>query len=206
MEKKSRKFKSEKREVREFEQKTIDIARVARVMEGGRRFSFRATVVIGNRSGKVGLGVSKALNVAAAVEKSYADAKKNIVEFPLEGRTIPHAIAHKVGASKIILMPAKEGKGLVAGGSVRTVLELAGIKDVSGKILGSSNKINNARAAVEALKELADSFQSGGSKKKLEIKKSEIGEKQDIDENKENKAIESKAEEIIEADKKETGI
>lgn len=175
MDKKFKKSKLDRKEIREFEQKTIDVARVARVMEGGRRFSFRATVVIGNKKGKVGVGVAKARNnVANAVEKAYADAKRNIIEFPLEGRTIPHIIHSKIGASKVILMPAKEGKGLAAGGSVRIVLELAGIKDVSSKILGSSNKINNARAAVKALKALAESFQFIGDKENASIANNEV--------------------------------
>jgi len=170
MEKRTRKTNTGKNKIREFEQKTIDIARVARVMEGGRRFSFRATVVIGNKKGKVGVGVAKALSVANAVEKAYADAKKNVIEFPLESRTIPHSISNKVGASRIILMPAKEGRGLVAGGTVRIVLELAGIKDITSKILGSGNKINNARATAEALKELADSLMVGGEEQEDEKK------------------------------------
>lgn len=147
-----------KKEYSEFEQKLLDIARVARVMEGGKRFNFRATVVIGNRKGKVGVGIAKALNVANAVEKAVSSAKKNAIEFPLAGRTIPHEISSKVESARILLMPAVEGRGIIAGGAVRAVLELAGIKDVSSKILGSSNKVNNARAAVEALRRLKDSI------------------------------------------------
>lgn len=184
MDKKSRKSKNGKKEPREFEQKLIDVARVARVMEGGRRFSFRATVAIGDRKGKVGVGIAKAASVASAVEKAYASAKKNAIEFPMESRTIPHEISSKSGASKIILMPAREGRGLVAGGAVRAILELAGFKDASSKILGSSNKINNARAAVEALRKLSGSVKVSNKK---EIKES-------IEEKEENKKKESKIE------------
>jgi len=146
-----------KKEVKEFEQKILDVARVARVMEGGRRFSFRVTVAIGDRKGRVGVGVSKAKNVADAIEKAISDAKKNMIEFPIENRTIPHEISSKFGGARIILIPAVEGRGIVAGGAVRTILDLVGIKDVSSKIKGSKNKINNARAAIEALKILKES-------------------------------------------------
>jgi len=148
-----RKF-GKKKEVSEFEQKLVDVARVARVMEGGRRFSFRATVAIGNRKGKVGVGVAKALNVASAVEKAVAVAKRNMIQIAITGRSINHKVTSKFGASRINLIPAREGRGIIAGGSVRTILELAGIHDVSSKIMGSNNKINNARAAILALEKL----------------------------------------------------
>ena len=143
-----------KKEVSEFEQKLLDVARVARVMEGGRRFSFRATVAIGNRKGKVGVGVAKALNVASAVEKAVAVAKKNMIQVSITGRSINHKVNSKFGASRINLIPAREGRGIIAGGAVRTILELAGIQDVSSKIMGSNNKINNAKAAIVALTKL----------------------------------------------------
>jgi len=144
-----------KKEVSEFEQKLIDVARVARVMEGGRRFSFRATVAIGNKKGKVGVGVAKALNVASAVEKATVVAKKNMISILISGRSIGHKVSSKFGAAKIILIPAREGRGIIAGGSVRTILELAGIQDVSSKIMGSNSKINNAKATIIALMKLS---------------------------------------------------
>lgn len=143
-----------KKEVSEFEQKLLDVARVARVMEGGRRFSFRATVAIGNRKGKVGVGVAKALNVASAVEKATAVAKKNMINILISGRSISHKVSSKFGAARINLIPAREGRGIIAGGSVRTILELVGIQDVSSKIMGSNSKINNAKAAIVALTKL----------------------------------------------------
>jgi len=144
-----------KKEVSEFEQKLIEVARVARVMEGGRRFSFRATVAIGNRKGKVGVGVAKALNVASAVEKAVAVAKKDMILVQLSGRSINHKVSSKFGAARINLIPAREGRGIMAGGAVRIILELVGIKDVSSKIMGSNNKINNAKAAIVALEKLS---------------------------------------------------
>lgn len=166
-----------KKEPSEFEHKLLDVARVARVTEGGKRFSFRVTVVIGNRKGKVGVGIDKALNVSSAVEKAVANAKKNMIEFPLDSRTIPHEIKNKVGSAKILLMPAVEGRGIIAGGAARAVLELVGIKDVSSKTLGSSNKLNNARATMEALGKLAEAMKvSNSSKESVEEKEEESKE------------------------------
>ena len=139
----------------EFDQKIISIRRVTRVMAGGRRFSFSVAVVIGNRKGKVGVGIGKAGDTQLAIEKAVRNARKNMIEIPLnKHQHIPHDVAVKLSASEIMIMPAP-GKGLVAGSSVRTVLELGGVKDVTAKILSrSKNKLNNARAAVAALKKL----------------------------------------------------
>lgn len=137
----------------EFDQKIIDIRRVTRVVSGGRRFSFSVAIVIGDKKGKVGVGIGKASDTALAIDKAIRDAKKGMIT-PLLTKTmsIAHEISVKYSSSRITLMPTN-GKGIVAGSSVRTVLELAGIKGVTAKIFSKSkNKLNNARAAIEALK------------------------------------------------------
>lgn len=130
--------------------------RVARVVKGGRRFSFRATVVIGNRRGKVGIGIAKGADVKRAVEKAVHHAKKNFVEVrTTKNGTIPYAVIAKYASAKVLLKPAPPGSGIIAGGPVRTVCSLAGIENISAKILGRTvNKLNNARATMEALKQL----------------------------------------------------
>lgn len=149
----NRKF-SKKREQKEYDQKLLDLARVTRVVKGGRRFRFRATLVIGNRKGKVGVGVAKGADVSMAIEKSYNDAKKNLVEINLDGNTIPHDTLLKLGSAKILLKPAAEGRGIIAGGAIRAVVDLAGIRDIVSKSLGSANKLSVARATVMALKKM----------------------------------------------------
>jgi small subunit ribosomal protein S5 len=139
----------------EFDQKIISIRRVTRVMAGGRRFSFSVAMVIGDKRGKVGVGIGKAGDTQLAIEKAVRDAKKNMITVSMnkEGH-IPHDVHTKYASSEVMMMPAP-GRGLVAGSSVRTVLEHAGVKDVTAKIFSrSKNKLNNARAAVEALKQL----------------------------------------------------
>jgi len=139
----------------EFESKLLDLARVTRVSAGGRRFRFRAVVVIGNKNGKVGTGVAKGLDVAQAVEKATRLAKKNLIEVPIIKDTIPHQVNSKFGAAKILLKPQRKGRGLVAGGTVRVICNLAGIKNISSKVLGrTGNKLNNALATIKALKKL----------------------------------------------------
>ena len=139
----------------EFDSKLLDLARVTRVTGGGKRLSFRAVVIVGNKQGKVGVGVAKGLDVAQAVEKSTRMAKKNIIEIPIKEDTIPHEIFAKFGTAKVILKPQRKGRGLVAGGVVRTICSLAGIKNISSKILGrTKNKLNNAQATILALKKL----------------------------------------------------
>jgi small subunit ribosomal protein S5 len=146
----NRKFKG-KREKSEYDQKLLDLARVTRVVKGGRRFRFRATLVIGNRKGRVGVGVGKGGDVSDAIKKATDDAKKHLVNVPIVGTTIAHDIVHKKGSARIMLKPAPKGRGIVAGGAVRAVVEFSGIKDIVSKSLGTSNKINVARATVEAL-------------------------------------------------------
>lgn len=142
--------------ISEFEQKTIDIRRVARVVAGGRRFSFRVTSVIGNRKGEVGVGLGKAGGVAEAIEKSFRHARRNSIKPKLtKDFSIPYQVEAKYAGARIILRPSPKGKGLIAGSSVRNVLELAGIKNITAKVLSrSKNKLNNARAAIKALKML----------------------------------------------------
>ncbi len=139
----------------EFDQKIISIRRVTRVMAGGRRFSFSVAMVIGDKKGRVGVGIGKAGDTQLAIEKAVRDAKKHMITVPMNKESrIPHDVHVKVSSSEVMIMPAP-GRGLVAGSSVRTVLELAGVKDVTAKIFSrSKNKLNNARAAVEALKQL----------------------------------------------------
>lgn len=139
----------------EFDQKIVSIRRVVRVMGGGRRFSFSVSMVIGDKKGKVGVGVGKAGDTQLAIEKAVRNAKKNMFQVSMnKDGNIPHDVHVKYASSEVMIMPAP-GRGLVAGSSVRTVLELAGVKDVTAKIFSrSKNKLNNARAAVEALKQL----------------------------------------------------
>lgn len=138
----------------EFEQKILDIARVTRVMAGGKRMSFRACVAVGDRDGKIGVGLAKGADVAAAVSKAADRAKKDMVNVPIVNYTIPHDIKYKFGAAEILFKPSKQGRGVIAGGIVRTILELAGIKNITSKILGTNNKVNNAKCTVEALRNL----------------------------------------------------
>lgn len=142
----------------EYDHKLIDLRRVARVMAGGRRFTFRASVVLGNYKGGVGFGTGKAGDTAHAIEKATREARKNIISVPLtDNFSIPHEVRSKFKTARIILKPAKLGKGLVAGGSARAVLALAGVKNASAKILShTKNKLTNARATIEALKQLKE--------------------------------------------------
>ncbi len=154
MDKKFRKKKFQKREKPEFDQKMIDLARVTRVVKGGRRFSFRASVVIGNRKGKVGFGVAKGGDVSIAIGKAVVEAKKNMINVKRTNTTIAFDVQEKYGAARVMLRPAQEGRGVVAGGAMRAVIELAGIKDVVAKSLGTSNKLNVAKATMRALEKL----------------------------------------------------
>ena len=139
----------------EFDSKVLDLARVTRVTGGGKRLRFRAVVIAGDKKSRIGIGVDKGKDVSQAIEKATRKAKKNIINVVIVNGTIPHEVKVKMGPSVILLKPQRKGRGIVAGGSLRSILELAGIKDISSKILsGSKNKLNNARAAIEALKKL----------------------------------------------------
>lgn len=142
------------REQKEFDQKILDLARVTRVTAGGKRMRFRATVVVGDHKGRVGVGTAKGVDVAAAVDKAYAQAKRRILSVPLRRETIPHAVKASYGSAMVLLKPAPVGTGLKSGGAVRVVLELAGVPNVVSKILNSKNKINIARATMKGLESL----------------------------------------------------
>lgn len=139
----------------EYNSKLLGLDRVVRVTAGGKQLRFRAVVVVGNQKGKVGVGVSRGLDVAQAIEKATKQAKKQVIIVPMENNTIPHEARAKFNSARVLLRPQNPGRGLVAGGTVRTICNLAGIENVSSKILGGTrNKLNNARATIEALKKL----------------------------------------------------
>lgn len=149
--------RNDRREPSEYEDVTLAIDRVTRVVKGGRRMRFRAVVVLGNRKGKVGLGTGKATEVQMAVQKAQRDAKRGMIIIPMKGSTIPHEVNVKHKSAKLRLMPASKGTGNISGGPLRTVLDLAGIKDVLAKRFGTGNKLVNAQAAMKALKSLRGS-------------------------------------------------
>jgi len=162
-------LKLEKRD--EFDERILDIARVTRVMAGGKRMRFRVCVAIGDHKGKIGTGVGKGADVAAAVKKAVNHARKAIIDIPLVNDTIPHEVYNKFCAAKIIFKPAAKGKGVIAGGVVRIILELAGVKNITSKILGSNNKLSNALCTIEALKSLKRAEGNKAEVKKVEEKK-----------------------------------
>ena len=140
----------------EFEQKLLDVRRTARMVAGGRRFSFRAVIILGNKKGKVGVGVAKGRDVATAVDKAVRQAKKSLITIPItEDATISYGVEAKYSAAKVMLKPAPKGRGVIAGGTVRAICNLAGIENITAKILGrTNNKLNNARATIRALEKL----------------------------------------------------
>src|SRR4028119_524022 len=136
----------------EWQERVVQIRRVTKVVKGGKKLSFRAIVIIGNERGQVGVGVGKASDVIGAVKKGVADGKKHLIEIPMtKSNSIPHPIDGTGGGAKVMMRPASPGTGVIAGGAVRTVLELAGVRNILAKQLGSNNPLNNARAAINAL-------------------------------------------------------
>lgn len=138
-------------EPKEFEQKVVDLARVTRVMAGGKRMRFRACVAIGDGKGRVGVGVTKGVDVTIAINKAVASARKHLVTIPFWNETIPHEVRVKFGAAQLLLKPAPRGTGVIAGGPIRIIMELGGVQNVVAKMLGSQNKVNNVYAALKAL-------------------------------------------------------
>nr|YP_010197845.1 ribosomal protein S5 [Gracilaria isabellana]YP_010198840.1 ribosomal protein S5 [Gracilaria tikvahiae]UAD86261.1 ribosomal protein S5 [Gracilaria isabellana]UAD88073.1 ribosomal protein S5 [Gracilaria tikvahiae]UAD88276.1 ribosomal protein S5 [Gracilaria tikvahiae] len=152
-----------------WEEKVVQVKRVTKVVKGGKKLSFRAILVVGNEQGQIGVGIGKASDVIGAVKKGVTDAKKNIINIPItKSYSIPHTIEGISGAAKVILRPSAIGSGVIAGGSTRTVLELAGIKNILAKQLKSSNTLNNARAVLNALSQLR-TFQNTAKNRDISI-------------------------------------
>lgn len=143
----------------EFEERVVSVDRISYTVAGGRRMRFRAVVVVGNRAGKVGMGIAKGSEVAVAVQKAVASAKKRLIKVAITNETIPHAVQTRYGSATVLLRPARPGTSVIAGSSVRAVIELAGIKNILSKALGSNNKINNVAATLAALRQVSR-FQS----------------------------------------------
>lgn len=138
----------------DIKEQVIDIRRVTKVVKGGRNFRFAALVVVGDENGHVGVGTGKAMEIPDAIRKGIQDAKKNMIKVPIIGTTIPHDVIGHFGAGNVLIMPAREGTGIIAGGPVRAVLELAGLKDVRAKSLGTNNSRNMVNATMDGLKQL----------------------------------------------------
>lgn len=159
-------------QIKEFEEKVIAIDRVTRVVKGGRRFRFRATVVVGDGRGRAGVGVGKGGEVMTSIAKAVSKAKKNLIMVPMHGTTIPHEVEVRFAGARVLLKPASEGTGVIAGGAVRSVVEAAGIHDLLTKSLGSSNKVNNAYATMAALGQLREFSQPAKSEPRAATQKS----------------------------------
>lgn len=185
-----------KQEPKEFEEEVIQVDRVTRVVKGGRRLRFRATVVIGDKKGRVGYGIGKSTEVQMAIQKAVTKAKKNLINIPIYEGSIPHTIQTKFKAAVVFLKPAGEGTGIIAGGAVRKMLDLAGVRNVLSKSLGSNNRLNTTKATFQALTLLRrrpelETDQEKGKKEKAE--KSDVNVK---------KMSKSEAKEMVNADKR----
>ncbi len=198
-----------KREPKEFEETTLSVDRVTRVVKGGRRLRFRAVVVTGNKKGKVGLGTGKASEVQSAVQKAAATAKKNMIRIPIVQGTIPHEVDHKFKAARIRLVPAREGTGIIAGGALRVVLEHAGVQNVLSKQYGTSNKLVNAQATIKALKRLrgtavdVEAPAEGGVKNEKEKKEKKELDKEFAGAAQDREALEEESLGVTEVSKKD---
>ncbi len=184
-------YNRERRERKEFDKKSLPIRRVAKVTKGGKRLRFSTVVVVGDHNGKVGVGLGRGVDVRSAVEKGERIATKAMKRIELIGDTIPHEITYKYGAAQVLLRPARTGTGVIAGSSVRTVLELAGIDSVYGKILGTPEPNANAYCTFEALKAL----RNGRVLRKMSKMRERIEVKKEIDEEKKKKAAKRKSKE-----------
>lgn len=142
------------REPKEFDEKVVQVNRVSKKTAGGNRIGFSVLVVVGDKKNRVGVGLGQAPEVQSAIRKAVSYAKKHLLTVPLKGTTIPHEVLVKVGAARVLLRPAPPGSGVIAGGAIRAVVEAAGIKDISSKVLGTNNQANNVYATLEALKRL----------------------------------------------------
>lgn len=153
----------------EWKEQVVQISRVTKVVKGGKKLSFRAIVIVGNKKGQVGMGVAKAAEVIVAIQKAIADGRKNLITVPIFKTTIPHQITGRSGAGSVVLKPASQGTGVIAGGAVRSVLELAGYENILSKSLGSKSPLNAAGAALDALKNLK-SFNDVAKKRGISLK------------------------------------
>ncbi len=168
---------NEPREEKIFQEYVVSIDRVARVVKGGRRFRFKALVAVGDGKQRVGVGVAKGQDVQAAVAKATDKAKKQLITFPVTDRmTIPHEVEAKIAGAKVLIMPAAPGTGIIAGGVMRSIMQLTGVKNLLGKALGSNNKVNNAYATIEALRKLVEQDKWINKPTKRSVKKTEVSE------------------------------
>ena len=179
------------KEAKEFEEEVLQIDRVTRVVKGGRRLRFRVTVIIGDRKGRIGIGIGKSNEVVGGIQKAISKAKKSVVKICIYDDTIPHEVNNKFKAAKVLLMPAGPGTGLIAGGAVRRVLELAGVKNILSKRLGSTNKINNAKATFYALQGMT--WRESTKKKKEEEKDLALTSEKDAEATTKRKPVPKKA-------------
>lgn len=179
--KKNDRRSDKRREPSEYEDVTLAIDRVTRVVKGGRRMRFRAVVVLGNKKGKVGLGTGKAAEVQASIQKAQRDAKRHMIIVPMNGTTIPHEVNIKHKAAKLRLMPASKGTGIIAGGPLRVILDLAGVQDILAKRFGTGNKLVNAQAAMLALSSLRGSRTAVVADAAISAKPAQVADKSAAD-------------------------